>query len=129
MSACKRELLVVLTTGNDDGGERATLAFSSACSAAVLGKKTTVFLVGDGTYWGYENHGKDVQQPGFPPLEALINEFIELGGEILVCAVGCEQLRSVLPEGGTMQVRRKSVRPQSVASALAMLASTNALSF
>lgn len=80
------ELLVILASGPEDGGKRATLALSAACSAAALGRRTRLFLVGDGAYWAYQREGPDVHVPGFPPLDLLFHELPELGGEILLCS-------------------------------------------
>ena len=82
----RRSLMVVLATGNDDGGKRATLAFSVACTSLAMGATTRVFLVGDGSYWGFEGRAREVHQPGFPPLQALMAEFTELGGDICICS-------------------------------------------
>ncbi len=63
--------MVLLATGNDDGGKRATLAFTAATCAAAMDKRTIVFMVGDGAHWAYEGRALGVQQKGFPPLEEL----------------------------------------------------------
>lgn len=44
----------MLTSGNDDGGKRATLAYTAATCAAAMDRRTIMFLVGDGAHWAYE---------------------------------------------------------------------------
>ena len=40
------EFVVVLTKGDEDGGDAATLAFACANAALAMGLDTTIFLVG-----------------------------------------------------------------------------------
>jgi len=47
----RHKSVIVLTSGNEDGGKRATLAFSAACTAQAMELDTRVFLVGDGSHW------------------------------------------------------------------------------
>jgi uncharacterized protein involved in oxidation of intracellular sulfur len=82
----EQKALVVLTTGKQDRGTRATLAFSWACSALALGKKTSVFLTMDGTVWAVDGSLKGIQVDGFEPLAAYVDQFRDLGGRVLVCA-------------------------------------------
>jgi len=82
----KDSVLVVLTTGKQDRGTRATLAFSWACAALALGKHATVYLTMDGTMWAMQNAGRGVQVAGFEPLENYIEQFLALDGELFVCA-------------------------------------------
>lgn len=78
--------LIVLTTGKQDRGTRATLAFSWGCAALAMGQRVSVYLTMDGTVWAVKNSAKDVSVAGFEPLSAYIEQFLDLGGEILVCA-------------------------------------------
>lgn len=80
------QTMVVLTTGKHDRGARATLAFSWACSALALGKRTSVFLTMDGTIWAMRGSASGVQVEGFEPLTNYIETFLSLGGEMMVCA-------------------------------------------
>ena len=80
------QTMVVLTTGKHDRGARATLAFSWACSALALGKKTSIFLTMDGTIWAMRGSAAGVQVDGFEPLANYVETFLSLGGEMMVCA-------------------------------------------
>ena len=80
------ETLIVLTTGKQDRGARATLALSWACSALALGKSTSLFLTMDGTIWALKNSVEGVQVEGFEPLANYFESFLSLGGKLMVCA-------------------------------------------
>ncbi|MCB1126316.1 MAG: DsrE family protein [Verrucomicrobiae bacterium] len=80
------DTMVVLTTGKQDRGTRATLAFSWACAALAMGRSVSVYLTMDGTVWSTRNAGKNVQVQGFEPIAEYMEQFIALGGRLLVCA-------------------------------------------
>lgn len=85
-----RPLTVMLVSGSEDGGKRATLAFVAALSAAAMERPVQVFLAGDGVLWGDPEAAAAVEMPGFPPLTELIQEYLDLGGELLACST-CER--------------------------------------
>ena len=109
---------VLLTSGPEDGGRRATLALSAASTAQAMDLNTILFLVGDGVHWGYDGHTDDVHVHGFSPLNELMEAFLELGGQILMCSA-CDAVCSA-PSGahGRPLARRTGVRPQGLASVL-----------
>jgi predicted peroxiredoxin len=80
------DTLVVLTTGKQDRGTRATLAFSWACAALAMGKTAAIYLTMDGTVWSNKNAGINVQVQGFEPIAEYTEQFFALGGRMLVCA-------------------------------------------
>lgn len=86
----RKKYVVMLTAGDEDGGTRATLAFSAACTAISMDFDTRVFLIGDGSHWAYESACATRAQPGFPPLTELVDAFLHLGGKIYLCAA-CDQ--------------------------------------
>lgn len=81
----RKETVVILTTGKQDRGARATLAFSWACLALAMGMDTALFLTMDGTIWSVPGAMRGVQVDGFEPVERYFDEFRELGGRLLVC--------------------------------------------
>lgn len=89
------DTMIVLTTGKQDRGARATLAFSWACSALALGKTTSLFMTMDGTIWAMKKAVDGVQVDGFEPLSNYLETFISLGGKLLVCAPCTEYYCSV----------------------------------
>ena len=109
---------VLLTTGPEDGGKRATLAISAACTAQAMDLNTIMFLVGDGVHWGYEGHADDVHVQGFSPLHELMEAFLEMGGQILMCSA-CDAVCSrPIDTQGRPLARRIGVRPQGLAAVL-----------
>ncbi len=80
------QTMIVLTTGKQDRGTRATLAFSWGCAALAMGQRVAIYLTMDGTVWAGKTASHGVAVSGFEPLEAYVRQFSELGGEMLVCA-------------------------------------------
>lgn len=79
-------VLVVLTQGRQDRGSRATLALSWACTSLALGMDVSLYLTMDGTVWSLTSATEGIQVDGFEPLEQYMEQFLELDGELLVCA-------------------------------------------
>ena len=80
------DMLITLSTGKQDRGTRATLAFSWGCAALAMGQKVAMFMTMDGTVWASKNAMKGVVVGGFEPLNDYLEQFFALGGELLVCA-------------------------------------------
>lgn len=83
---------IILASGMEDGGTRATLALSLACTALSMESDTHVFLVGQGSYWAYQGPGREIQVQGFPAIGELLSDFLDLGGSMGVCAA-CDAAR------------------------------------
>jgi predicted peroxiredoxin len=109
---------VILASGLEDGGKRATLALAAACTAQAMDLNTIVFLIGDGAYWGYDGHAEGVHAPGFPALADLMESFFESGGQILLCSACDAVCSSPTNTDGISLKRRRGVRPQGLASVL-----------
>jgi len=73
-------------TGKQDRGARATLAFSWGCASLAMGKEVTMFLTMEGTIWATKGAMIGVMVEGFESLEDYLEQFLTLGGELLVCA-------------------------------------------
>jgi len=78
--------MIVLTTGKQDRGTRATLAFSWGCAALAMGRKVAMYMTMDGTVWATRGAMAGVEVGGFEPLTDYLDQFMSLGGDILVCA-------------------------------------------
>jgi len=104
------DLLIVLTTGKQDRGTRATLAFTWGCAALAMGQSVAVFLTMDGAIWGLRDGTRGVAVDGFEPLATYVEQFLGLGGRMLACAPCTEfycshdraRVHEVLREGVTL---------------------------
>jgi uncharacterized protein involved in oxidation of intracellular sulfur len=84
--AAQDKLMIILTTGPEDRGSRATLAFSMGVASLISGVDTTIFMTMSGTFWSRQGACAKVHINGFDPLEDYIGQFHELGGSVLVCS-------------------------------------------
>jgi predicted peroxiredoxin len=121
-------LVIMLTSGPEDGGKRAILTYSAACTSLGIDTPTRVFLVGDGAYWGHEGH-IDYQMNGFPPLQELVEMFGELGGETYICST-CDQVCGIPGEDDhPHRIRRHDVQPCGLAPILAVITRGSSVTF
>ena len=118
------EVVVVLTTGKTDRGVRATLAFGWACTALALGKKVSIYLTMDGTVWAMQDAAKNVKVDGFENLQEYIDQFIDLSGEILVCAP-CSEYYCAFPHKDEPDYRLISEAKLSGLSTVVSMVSSN----
>jgi len=118
----REPLAVILASGPEDSGKRATLAFAAACTAQAMDLDTIVFLLGDGAHWAYADHAEQVHAPGFPALTGLIDLFIESGGQLLLCSA-CDGICAVPSK------RRCDVRVAGLASLLSHTVGGSAMTF
>jgi predicted peroxiredoxin len=124
----RRLLTIILTSGDEDGGRRATLAFSAACSARAMGVETLVYLVGDGVCWGGAQHADYFHAAGFPPLNQLIDNFVQAGGQLYQCATNTNAGNQSQPDEGRYK-RRQGVQIMGFASLIDQLSSSSAITF
>jgi predicted peroxiredoxin len=113
---------VILASGPEDGGKRATLALAAACTAQAMDLDTIVFLLGDGAHWAYDGHAEQVHSPGFPALADLIDLFVEAGGQLLLCSA-CDGTCAI------QRSRRRDVRVSGLASLLSHAVGGSAVTF
>lgn len=109
---------VILASGVQDGGKRATLAASMACTALSMDLTTHLFMIGDGSHWAYAGHADGIQVPGFPALEELLDSFVLLGGDLCLCSA-CDQALCHAPDATGSRLRhREGAHVQGMASVL-----------
>lgn len=125
----RRSYAVILATGAEDSGKRATLALSAACTALAIELDTIVFLVGDGVHWGYEGRLEGVQAPGFPPLAELMESFLQSGGQVFLCSACDAVCAQPTDADGRLLRRRRGVHPRGLASVLSHTVGGNSLTF
>lgn len=127
--ATSQTMVILLTSGNDDGGMRATLAFTAATCAAAMDKRTVVFMVGDGAHWAYDGSAAGVQQQGFPPLAELMDCLLEMGGEMYVCST-CDGVCSVPSDDAPGNVQRHpAITPRGMSAVLSDMTEGRAVTF
>lgn len=128
-TAKQETMVVILASGNDDGGQRATLAFTAATCAAAMDKKVIMFMVGDGAYWAYEGRTTGVHKNGFPALEELMDSLIELDGAMYVCST-CDQVCGVPSDDDAGNYRRHSaIQPRGMSAVLSDIAEGSSVTF
>lgn len=88
--------MIILTTGKEDRGAKATLSFSFAIVAMSMGIDVKIFLTMDGTIWAYKDACKGVRFPMYEDLETYVNLYYEMGGKVLVCTPCSEYFCGVL---------------------------------
>lgn len=121
--------VVVLSAGDEDLGKRATLAFSTACTAQAMELDTQVFLIGDGAHWAYQKNTRGIHQQGFPALDDLIGSFVEMEGKIYLCSA-CDAVCAVATEqGGEPLVRHPTIQPRGLASILEHMVGGSSVTF
>jgi len=86
MSENEEMVLYILTYANDNA-EKAAMPFVLGGAALAMDLKAVVVLQGEGVFVGKQGYVDTMDKPGgFPPMKKLLADFLELGGEIKVCA-------------------------------------------
>ena len=82
----KEEKILYIGTCADDNSEKAHMPFVMAVAALTMDVKATIVLQGAGVYLAKKGY-VDSMPPGggFPPLKKLLQDFLELGGQLKVC--------------------------------------------
>lgn len=77
--------------------DKATVGFVVANAAAGSDQDTMVFLSTEGVRLAEKGYADDIHEDGFAPLRELIENFVEAGGQVYVCAP-CVKKRDIDPE-------------------------------
>ena len=91
------KVVINLATGLEDA-ERVTVAFLVGGAAAAKGKQVAMFLTKEAVRLGLSGHADAVACDGCPALATLFEQYVEAGGELLVCPI-CVQARKVHATG------------------------------
>ena len=89
------EKIVYIATHAGENPEKAAMPFVMANAALAMDVKAVIALQGNGVYLALKGY-TDTMLPGggFPPMNKLIQDFLELGGKLLVC-VPCIKERHI----------------------------------
>ena len=86
MSEPQPEKILYIGTTAGENPEKAAMPFVMANAALAMDIQATICLQGNGVYLAYDGYVKKMPSPGgFPPMQKLLDEFLELGGKLLVC--------------------------------------------
>ena len=94
--ASSEKVVINLATGLEDA-ERVTVAFLVAGAALEKGKTVAMFLTKEAVRLALPGYAEAVACDGCPPLERLVQQYADGGGELLVCPI-CFKARK-LEEG------------------------------
>jgi len=90
------KVLINLGTGMEDG-ERVPVAFLVATAALTQGKQVVVWTTKDAVRLGLPGEMSGVVCKDCPPLERLLEQFVEGGGELWLCPI-CLNARDLADE-------------------------------
>lgn len=79
------EKLVVISTTGPEFQEKATLPFVVATAAQSVDTDVVVILQASAVLLAKKGIANNVNAPGLLPLKQLMDTFIELGGQLLIC--------------------------------------------
>jgi uncharacterized protein len=83
----EQEMIMYLSTHADDNPEKAAVPFVLAGAALVMDVRAVIVLQGESVKLAQKGFVETMPQPGgFPPFPKLLSDFMELGGELHVCA-------------------------------------------
>jgi predicted peroxiredoxin len=80
------KVVINLATGLEDA-ERVTVAFLVGGAALEKGKQVAMFLTKEAVRLALPGYGEAVACEGCPPLPRLLAQYVDGGGELLVCPI------------------------------------------
>jgi uncharacterized protein involved in oxidation of intracellular sulfur len=95
MTQEKQEKIMYFATCGGEDPEKACMPFVMALAAIAMDVKATVVLQGNGVYLAQDAYRKNMLPGGgFPNIDKLVTDFIDYGGELLVC-MPCIEERNI----------------------------------
>lgn len=80
------EKIVIISTTGPEYQEKATLPFVVATAAQSVDAHAVIVLQASAVLLAKKGVAENVNSPGLLPLKQLMDTFIELGGELLICS-------------------------------------------
>ena len=94
----KEEKILYMSTHGEENLDKASIPFVLANGALAMDIKATVILQANAVVFAKKGFAETVPASGgFPPMQKLLSDFIELGGTIQVCGP-CIKDRGIAPE-------------------------------
>src|SRR5437868_12246541 len=90
------QVVISLSTGLEDA-ERVTVAFLVGGAALEKGKRVAMFLTKETVRLALPGYGEAVACEGCPPLPRLFGQYVDGGGELLVCPICSARASSTTP--------------------------------
>lgn len=90
----RKEKIVYVVTHGPDEPERVTLPFVHANAALAMEVEAVVVLMGPAVMLARKGCMNHIFAGGMPPLKKLLQDFLELGGRLLLCTP-CIQYRQI----------------------------------
>ncbi len=93
----KTKSILLVGTQGPEAAERCYAPFTIGATAQVSDVQANIFLMMDAVVLAMKGAAKKVSAPGFPPLQELMQDFIEEGGKIYVCS-NSQEFRKINPK-------------------------------
>jgi predicted peroxiredoxin len=103
------KVVINLATGLEDV-ERVTVAFLVAGAAAATGREVAMFLTKDAVRLAVPGATEGVACDSCPPLERVVEQYAEAGGELLACPI-CVAARGLDPAAFVASARVAGATP------------------
>jgi uncharacterized protein involved in oxidation of intracellular sulfur len=81
----KTDKIVVISTTGPEFQEKATLPFVVATAAQTVDTHVVIILQASAVLLAKKGIAQNVNSPGLMPLKQLMDTFLELGGDLLIC--------------------------------------------
>ena len=88
-----KRVVINLATGHEDA-ERVTVAFLVAVAALEQGRSVAMFATKEAVRLGLPGYAHAIEAAGSPPVARLFDQFVEGGGELLLCPI-CFKARAL----------------------------------
>jgi len=82
----ENEKIVIISTTGPEYQEKATLPFVVGTAAQTVDAEVTIILQAAAVLLAKKGIAENVNSPGLLPLKQLLDTFIELGGQLLICS-------------------------------------------
>ncbi len=93
MSDEASKVVINLATGHEDA-DRVTVAFLVATAALERGRPVAMFATKEAVRLGVPGYAQAIESAGAPPVAKLFDQFVDRGGELLLCPV-CFKARAL----------------------------------